>query len=300
MKGIILAGGNGTRLHPLTFAVNKQLLPVYDKPMIFYPLTTLIMAGIRDILLISRPEDIDKYQALLGDGSSWGVSLSYIAQPSPDGLAHALILGGPFIGGDSMALILGDNFFYGASLFQELQSAVKNHEGATIFSTQVQNPERYGVVSFDKGGNPCKIEEKPSAPDSSWAVTGLYFYDNDALHIAGGLSRSARGELEITDVNNAYLDAGKLRVQKLGQGHIWMDMGTHSDLLEASQFVHSIQKRSGICLGAPEEAAWRMKYIDDEGLARAAGRYGRSSYARYLLGLPEYPRLSVSPFLKDE
>jgi glucose-1-phosphate thymidylyltransferase len=261
MKGIILAGGSGTRLYPATLAINKQLLPVYDKPMVYYPLSVLMLAEIRDILLISTREHLPFYQHLLGDGSAWGIKLSYIIQEKPTGLAHAFILGREFVGGDHVALILGDNVFYGHGLSDELAKAVARKDGATIFAYYVSEPSQYGVVKFDEAEKPIDIVEKPTQFLSNWAVTGLYFYDNAVLDIAAGLRPSARGELEITDVNRRYMELGKLHVVKLGRGYAWLDTGTHDALLEAGQFVRSIQHRQGLLVGCPEEVAYMKKFI---------------------------------------
>jgi len=282
MKGIILAGGSGTRLHPMTLVTSKQLMPVYDKPMIYYPLSTLMLAGIRDILIISTPKDLPNFQALLGDGSKWGISLSYAEQPSPDGLAQAYIIGADFVGDSPSCLILGDNIFYGHGVSELFKHAIAHNDGATVFAYHVSDPERYGVVEFDRDRKAISIEEKPSHPKSNWAVTGLYFYDKDVIDIAANLKPSARGELEITDVNRIYLEHGKLSVQELGRGYAWLDTGTPDSLLEASEFVATLERRQGFKISCPEEIAFRQGFIDSQRLSRIADTYGKSAYGQYL------------------
>ncbi|HRC72646.1 MAG TPA: glucose-1-phosphate thymidylyltransferase RfbA [Candidatus Competibacter sp.] len=286
-KGIILAGGSGTRLHPLTVSVSKQLMPVYDKPMIYYPVATLMLAAIRDILVITTPRDQEAYQSLLGDGARWGVNFQYAVQPSPDGLAQAFLIGERFIGRDPACLILGDNIYYGQGLSALLRRAAARERGATVFGYYVRDPERYGVVSFDKGGRAVAIEEKPKAPKSNYAVTGLYFYDNDVANVAKHIRPSARGELEITDVNRVYLERGELNVELLGRGYAWLDTGTHESLLAAAHFVQVVEQRQGLKVACPEEVAWRMKFIDDDQLVQLAEPLAKSGYGQYLMDLLE-------------
>ena len=287
MKGIVLAGGSGTRLYPVTHCVSKQLLPVYDKPMIYHPLSTLMLAGIRDILVISTPQDTPRFQQLLGDGTAWGLNFNYAVQPSPDGLAQAFILGREFIGDSSCALILGDNIFYGHELSQIMRRAVEQKNGATVFAYPVTDPERYGVVAFDSAGQVTSLEEKPANPKSRYAVTGLYFYDNTVAERAASLEPSARGELEITDLNRLYLEQGQLAVELLGRGFAWLDTGTHDSLLQASMFVEAIEKRQGLKIACPEEIAYHMGYIDREALRVLAEPLRKNSYGQYLLSVAE-------------
>jgi len=285
-KGIVLAGGSGTRLHPCTLAVSKQLMPVYDKPMIYYPLSTLMLAGIREVLIISTPQDTPRFEQLLGDGSKWGMKLTFAVQPSPDGLAQAFLIGDEFVGDSPSALVLGDNLFHGQELGRELEKAATRTEGATVFAYPVNDPERYGVVAFDESGRAISLEEKPAQPKSRYAVTGLYFYDRDVVSIARSLKPSPRGELEITDLNRVYLERGSLDVHVLGRGHAWLDTGTHESLIEAGLFIQTVERRQGLRIGSPEEVAWRKGWIDDAQLAVLARELGKSSYGQYLARLP--------------
>src|SRR5690606_7707896 len=282
-KGIILAGGSGTRLHPATLAVSKQLLPVYDKPMVYYPLATLMLAGIRDILVISTPQDTPRFQQLLGDGSQWGLNLQYAVQESPDGLAQAFIIGADFLAGGPSALVLGDNIYYGHDFHKLLDSAMQRTEGASVFAYHVHDPERYGVAEFDSSGKVVSLEEKPAEPKSSYAVTGLYFYDENVVDMARGLKPSARGELEITDLNRIYLEQGRLNVELMGRGYAWLDTGTHESLLEAGQFIATLENRQGLKVACPEEIAYRKHWIDAEQVARLAAPLSKNGYGQYLL-----------------
>jgi glucose-1-phosphate thymidylyltransferase len=290
MKGIILAGGSGTRLYPVTQVVSKQLLPVYNKPMIYYPLSTLMLAGLRDILIISTPQDTARFAELLGDGQKWGVNFQYAVQPSPDGLAQAFLIGKDFIGDDSCSLILGDNIFYGQGFSKQLQSSATLDEGAIVFAYQVEDPERYGVVEFDQLGRAISLEEKPERPKSRFAVTGLYFYDRDVARIAAELKPSSRGELEITDLNRRYLEAGKLNVQIMSRGMAWLDTGTHDSLMEAALFVHTIERRQGLNIACPEEIAFRLGFISAEQLQTLAEPIRKSGYGKYLIDLLKTPQ----------
>lgn len=290
MKGIVLAGGSGTRLYPITRVVSKQLLPLYDKPMIYYPLSVLLLTGIREILIISTPHDLPLFERLMGDGSQWGISLQYAVQPRPEGLAQAFIIGSAFIGGGNICMILGDNVFYGQGLSRQLREALARQRGATVFGYWVKDPQRYGVVDFDDSGKVIGIEEKPANPKSNYAVTGLYFYDNRVVEIAAGLQPSPRGELEITDINRAYLAMEELHVERLGRGIAWLDTGTHETLMQASNFIEVIENRQGLKVACVEEIAYRMGFIDAEQVQRLAAEYNHNNYGRYLLDLLKNPR----------
>jgi len=286
-KGIILAGGNGTRLYPATSVISKQLIPVYDKPMIYYPLSTIMLSGIKDLLVISTPQDIPRFEELLGDGSQWGLSINFAIQKEPRGLADAFIVGEKFLGNSPSLMILGDNIFYGSEISQQLKSAHNKTEGSTIFAYHVNQPERYGVINFTPDGLPQSIEEKPLEPKSNWAVTGLYYYDNKVTDIAKSLEPSSRGEIEITSINNVYLEKGLLNVEKLGRGFAWLDTGTHESLLEASHFISTLEARQGVKISCPEEIAWRMGYISDDDLSKLANEYSNNQYGAYLFSLLE-------------
>jgi glucose-1-phosphate thymidylyltransferase len=288
MKGIILAGGSGTRLYPMTIALSKQLMPVYDKPMIYYPLTTLMLAGIREVLIITTPHDAAGFQNLLGDGAQWGMNIEYAVQPEPKGLAQAYTIGADFVAGGSSCLVLGDNIFFGHGLPDLMSSAQQRRKGATVFAYHVADPERYGVVDFDDSMRALSIEEKPVRPKSNWAVTGLYFYDEQVVDIAANISPSGRGEFEITEINRTYLERGQLNVEIMGRGFAWLDTGTPDSLLEAAEFVSTLERRQGMKIACPEEIAWHKRFIDDADLARAADRLGRGEYANYLRRLPEH------------
>ncbi|MFD0667265.1 glucose-1-phosphate thymidylyltransferase RfbA [Ramlibacter sp. MAHUQ-53] len=289
-KGIILAGGAGTRLHPATLAISKQLLPVFDKPMVYYPLATLMLAGIREVLLISTPQDTPRFEQLLGDGSQWGMKIVYAVQPRPEGLAQAFIIGREFLAGSPCAMVLGDNIFYGHDLVKLLREASDDQDHATVFAYRVKDPQRYGVAAFDAEGRATSIEEKPANPKSNFAVTGLYFYGPDVVDVAAAVKPSARGELEITSVNQHYLAAGRLKVKTMGRGFAWLDTGTHESLLEASQFIHTLEQRQGLKVAAPEEIAWRNGWIDDARLETLAAALGKSGYGEYLLAVLQGPR----------